>query len=170
MYWYRSWRCRSNKPVRYRIYGTGRRRDCCRTQSWVLSRFRQTGAMMLSTIPLRCCSVSTAKRRSARDQWQSNTTGGLICAQYSPGEGWVQQAVTSELPVIANRRCHKTANSHIWNWLLSGFELAFKFLGGLFSTVERQPDCAVQTAWKIKTYAFRNIALNAVQRNSGYLL
>lgn len=39
-------------------------------------------------------SMSSAAQQALWYQWQSKTTGGLICAQHSPGEGWVKQAAS----------------------------------------------------------------------------
>ncbi len=46
-------------------------------------------AMILLLLLL--CTTSMAEQ-APWYQWQSKITGGLICAQHSPGQGWVQQA------------------------------------------------------------------------------
>lgn len=46
-------------------------------------------AMVLLLLLL--CTTSAAQQ-APWYQWQSKITGSLICAQHSPGEGWVQQA------------------------------------------------------------------------------
>ncbi len=46
--------------------------------------------LMMSLLVL--LSINSTAQQVPWYQWQSKTTGGLICAQYSPGDGWVQQA------------------------------------------------------------------------------
>ncbi len=55
---------------------------------------QQKGGLMQHniTILLLLLSMSSTAGQAPWYQWQSKTTGGLICAQHSPGDGWVQHA------------------------------------------------------------------------------